>query len=84
MDYGNYPLKPSWWTLYIETSYLGAYSAEKFKAFYNFCKESGMSVDVVAEKEASELRELSLKFKKYIQEHGLTESDGSPMELPII
>lgn len=84
VDYGNYPLKPSWWTLYIETSYLGAYSAAKFEAFYNFCKESGISVDIVAEKEASELRELSLQFKRYIQEHGLKESDGSPMELPII
>ena len=84
VDYGNYPLKPSWWTLYIETVYLGTYSAEKYAAFYEFCKENGISTDDMADKAASDLRVIALDFKAYVKANSLTEKDGSPMEIPII
>ena len=34
--------------------------------------------------EPSELRELFLGFKEYIEKNGLKEADGSPMEVPVV
>ncbi|MGN0188818.1 MAG: DUF4843 domain-containing protein, partial [Candidatus Cryptobacteroides sp.] len=80
VTFGNFPVKPSWWTLYIETVYFGAYSAEKYKAFYDCFHITELDEEI----SATELREMALTLKEYIRENGLTEADGSPMELPII
>lgn len=77
--YDNTPLKPEWWTEFIALCYLGEYTPAKYNAFYNYC-----GLTDISELEPSELRELVLGFKEYIEENGITEEDGSPMELPII
>lgn len=77
--YDNTPLKPEWWTEFIALCYLGEYSPAKYNAFYNYC-----GLTDISDLEPSELRELVLGFKEYIEENGITEEDGSPMELPII
>ena len=77
--YDNTPLKPEWWTEFIALCYLGEYTPAKYNAFYNYC-----GLTDISDLEPSELRELVLGFKEYIQENGITEEDGSPMELPII
>lgn len=77
--YDNTPLKPEWWTEFIALCYLGEYTPEKYNAFYNYC-----GLTDISDLEPSELRELVLGFKEYIEENGITEEDGSPMELPII
>ena len=77
--YDNTPLKPEWWTEFIALCYLGEYTPGKYNAFYNYC-----GLTDISDLEPSELRELVLGFKEYIEENGITEEDGSPMELPII
>lgn len=77
--YDNTPLKPEWWTELIALCYLGEYTPAKYNAFYNYC-----GLTDISDLEPSELRELVLGFKEYIEENGITEEDGSPMELPII
>ena len=77
--YDNTPLKPEWWTEFIALCYLGEYTPAKYNAFYNYC-----GLTYISDLEPSELRELVLGFKEYIEENGITEEDGSPMELPII
>ena len=77
--YDNTPLKPEWWTEFIALCYLGEYTPAKYNAFYNYC-----GLTDISDLEPSELRELVLGFKEYIEENGITEEDGSPMELPII
>lgn len=77
--YDNTPLKPEWWTEFIALCYLGEYTPAKYNAFYNYC-----GLTDISELEPSELRELVLGFKEYIEKNGVTEADGSPMELPII
>ena len=77
--YDNTPLKPEWWTEFIALCYLGEYTPAKYNAFYNYC-----GLTDISDLELSELRELVLGFKEYIEENGITEEDGSPMELPII
>ena len=79
VTYDNAPLKPEWWTEFIALCYLGEYTPAKYNAFYNYC-----GLTDVSDLEPSELRELVLGFKEYIEENGITEEDGSPMELPII
>ena len=87
--FGNFPMKPSWWTLYIQTAYLGAYSPEKFAAFYSYCKGEDESYLAEFEKDdedrsSSKLREIALGFKKYVKDNDLKEQDGTPMEIPIV
>ena len=77
--YDNTPLKPEWWTEFIALCYLGEYTPAKYNAFYNYC-----GLTDISDLEPSELRELVLGFKDHIEENGITEEDGSPMELPII
>lgn len=77
--YDNTPLKPEWWTEFIALCYLGEYTPAKYNAFYNYC-----GLTDISDLEPSELRELVLGFKEYIEDNGITEEDGSPMELPII
>ena len=77
--YDNTPLKPEWWTEFIALCYLGEYTPAKYNAFYNYC-----GLTDISDLEPSELRELVLGFKEYSEENGITEEDGSPMELPII
>ena len=77
--YDNTPLKPEWWTEFIALCYLGEYTPAKYNAFYNYC-----GLTDISDLEPSELRELVLGFKEYIEENCITEEDGSPMELPII
>ena len=77
--YDNTPLKPEWWTEFIALCYLGEYTPAKYNAFYNYC-----GLTDISDLEPSELRELVLGFKEYIEENGITEEDGSPMGLPII
>lgn len=77
--YDNTPLKPEWWTEFIALCYLGEYTPAKYNAFYNYC-----GLTDISDLEPSELRELVLGFKEYIEKNGITEEDGSPMELPII
>ena len=77
--YDNTPLKPEWWTEFIALCYLGEYTPAKYNAFSNYC-----GLTDISDLEPSELRELVLGFKEYIEENGITEEDGSPMELPII
>ena len=77
--FDNTPLKPEWWTEFIALCYLGEYTPAKYNAFYNYC-----GLTDISDLEPSELRELVLGFKEYIEENGITEEDGSPMELPII
>ena len=77
--YDNTPLKPEWWTEFIALCYLGEYTPAKYNSFYNYC-----GLTDISDLEPSELRELVLGFKEYIEENGITEEDGSPMELPII
>lgn len=79
VTYDNTPLKPDWWTEFIALCYLGEYTPAKYNAFYNYC-----GLTDISDLEPSELRELVLGFKEYIEENGITEEDGSPMELPII
>ena len=77
--YDNTPLKPEWWTEFNALCYLGEYTPAKYNAFYNYC-----GLTDISDLEPAELRELVLGFKEYIEENGITEEDGSPMELPII
>lgn len=71
--YDNTPLKPEWWTEFIALCYLGEYTPAKYNAFYNYC-----GLTDISDLEPSELRELVLGFKEYIEENGITEEDGSP------
>lgn len=66
--------RPEWWNNDIIQNFLGAYSDEKYLAFYE-CT----GLDDLKGYAAWEIRQFTLIFKKYIEDHNLTEKDGSPM-----
>lgn len=69
--------KPLWWDKSIELIYLGTFSVEKYQLFI---RASGG--EITAEGlEAWELRKICLYMKKLIEKEGITEEDGSPMEI---
>jgi hypothetical protein len=74
----NVPTKPSWWIDTIEQAYLGAYSPEKFEAF--ILATGLISLDGLP---PFEMRTICRAFKAWVEERGLTEADGRPMEIPI-
>lgn len=74
----NIPTKPLWWSKTIEQVYLGSYSKEKYEAFI-LC--TGLtSLDGY---DSLEMRKICREFKKYVEDNGVTEADGSPMVIPI-
>ena len=77
--YDNTPVCPEWWDEFISVCYLGPYTPEKYNAFYMYC-----GLTDISDMEPSELRELFLGFKEYIEKNGLKEADGSPMEVPVV
>lgn len=81
--YSNLIIQPDWWTDDMARSYFGAFSTEKFNAFFFYCESLDVEVDIVEELERSDLRKMLIEFKKYIAQEGLTEADGTPMEIPI-
>lgn len=74
----NIPTKPLWWSKTIDQVYLGNYSREKYAAFI-LC--TGLTS--LEGFESLEMRKICRTFKKYVEEKGLTEADGSPMVIPI-
>ena len=76
LRFDNLVSKPTWWDNEIDYVYMGLFSPEKFTVFV---KVSGQSnIDGI---EAWELRKICLDMKKYIADNGITEADGSEMEI---
>lgn len=70
--------QPLWWDSDIETLFLGNWSARKYE---ELIKSSGLTD--LSNMEYSYIRKVSLEFKEYIRENGITEADGSAMKLPV-
>lgn len=78
LSFSDILLQPEWWDNAITRDYLGNYSEKKYRYFIIATGVSDMS-----EMDSSEKRAYTLLFKKYIEEHNLTEDDGSPMTVTI-
>lgn len=76
LRFDNIASKPKWWDKTIEFVYLGKFSIEKYNVFIEVSKRT----DIVG-LETWELRQLCLDMKDYISENGITEKDGSEMEI---
>lgn len=74
LKFNNQMSRPAWWDKDITRNYLGAYSEEKFLAFY-----ACTGISDLTGYEAWEKRQFVLEFREYIEERHLTEKDGSPM-----
>lgn len=76
LRFDNIISKPTWWDNIIEFVYLGAFSAKKYEVFIIV---SGLNT--IEGIEPWELRQICLDMRKYIEKEGITEVDGSPMEI---
>lgn len=76
LRFDNIVSKPVWWDKTIEFVYLGKFSAKK----YHIYVEHSGKVDIEG-LEPWELRNICLDMKNYIKENGITEEDGTPMEI---
>lgn len=76
LRFDNIASKPGWWDDTIRYVYFGEFSIAKYEVFMNI---SGR-IDIVG-LEAWELRRLCLDMREYIKKEGITEDDGSPMEI---
>lgn len=74
VTFNNQMSKPLWWDENITNLFLGTYSEEKYLAFYE-CTGLTDLTDLPYWR----LRQLTLEFRKYIEEHHLTEKNGEPM-----
>ena len=81
LRFNNRESCPPWWKNdpLIEDVYLGKWSQEKMEALY--IATGGISS--FENLGATERRYYSLQLKRYIEENGITEKDGSPMVVPI-
>lgn len=68
--------EPEWWDEIIKFVYLGKFSVAKYEVFITV---SGR-IDIEG-LEAWELRQICLDMKDHIKKNGITEDDGSPMEI---
>lgn len=75
----NRSSQPLWWTQRVVDVYLGVWSAKKFETLI-IATEGINSFEGLS---ASEMRYYSLLLKEYIRVNGITETDGSPMIVPI-
>lgn len=77
--FNNKISRPLWWKGDISNVFFGEYSYKKFETIIlanpGFTTVEGMG--------SAEIRKIALNAKKYIEENGITEEDGSPMEFPI-
>lgn len=77
--FNNIESKPLWWDQRIEEVYLGAWSARKFETLVI----ATGGINTFEGLSATEMRLYALKLQEYIRNNGITEADGSPMEVPI-
>lgn len=75
---GDIVMIPAWWDEGVIRGYLGDYSDKKLLAFVECTGIRDFSL-----LDASEKRYYALIFKRYVEEKGLTEDNGKPMEIPI-
>ena len=77
--FNDMPTQPTWWTKEVELAFLGPYSYEKLETIVaaneGFTTFEGLSL--------TEKRKIALNTKEYISEHGITEKNGDPMEIPV-
>lgn len=79
LHFNNRESCPPWWNSKIEEVYLGKWSQRKMETLY-------IATDGIGSFEnlgATECRYYALQLKRYIEEKGITEEDGSPMIVPI-
>lgn len=67
---------PPWWDKMITFVYMGEFSVAKYELFINLSGK--INIEGL---EAWELRKICLEMKDYIIKNGITEEDGSPMEI---
>lgn len=71
--------QPLWWTDEVTAAYLGDYSYMKLNTITvanpGFTTFEGLT--------STAKRKIALNTKQYIVDNGITEEDGSPMEIPI-
>lgn len=77
--FNNKESQPLWWDEQIEKVYLGTWSPKKFETLVL----ATQGVTSFEDLSASEKRLYALQLKDYIELHGITEADGSPMNVPI-
>lgn len=75
ITFDNIKSAPLWWTGDVERLMLGEYSDLKFE---HFIRATG--VNDLTDMELAEVRELVLRFKKYLYENNIMDEDGvTPM-----
>lgn len=72
--FNNQMSQPTWWNEDITNLFLGTYSEEKYLAFY-----ACTGISDLTGLPFWRLRQLTLEFRKYIEEHDLREKNGEPM-----
>ena len=79
LHFNNEESCPPWWDAKIVEVYLGSWSQKKMETLY--IATGGVSS--FENLGATECRYYALQLKRYIEENGITEEDGSPMVVPI-
>lgn len=74
VTYNNMMSKPSWWDEDMDNLFLGPYSEAKYLAFYACTGLSDLTGLAYWR-----LRQLTLEFRDYIEEHQLKEANGEDM-----
>ncbi len=77
--FNNKISKPLWWNSDIDAVFFGTYSYEKLETIFKACPDFTTADGLTS----TELRIVALKVKKYIEDNGITEKDGEPMEIPM-
>lgn len=75
---GDIVMQPTWWDEGVRKGYLGEYSNKKLLAFVRCTGIKDFGVLTPSEK-----RYYALMFKREVEDKGLKEEDGRPMEVPI-
>lgn len=77
ISYNNFVSLPEWWTTEVVEIYFGDFSVRKYEVMFE-----AAGANTIVDLEPSDIRDIALKMKEYIQTNNVEESDGSPMIIP--
>ncbi|MFR7877601.1 MAG: hypothetical protein ACLU4J_15025 [Butyricimonas paravirosa] len=76
--FNDMPTQPTWWTKEVELAFLVPILMKSWKRLSRRTKDlQHLSLSL------TEKRKIALNTKEYISEHGITEKNGDPMEIPV-
>lgn len=79
----NKLIQPAWWNGWHVSSGLGDYSDKKYRLFIQLTGEYDLDYHNREDMNYSEMRNLLLQFKQWLEENPQTEEDGSDMEVKV-